>query len=245
MARFLAQNGNAVTVQMYPSTTIANVTTYLLGSVFGALCHQNGFLPLHASAVVTNDRVTAFLGDSGAGKSTFAAFLGRQGHQIVSDDICLLDLREPGGDSLPVIPVAVWLKLWKQSIDQFGEDPEEANRIFGKEDKFRVYLAADTLIPSVPQLTNLVFLERPSPGEHLETTSLDRLTGASALGKLMDTIYQAYLLEATGQLPHLFQICSRVLNGAAAYRLLAPRSWDRIQDGLELVQQNLLQPPHD
>lgn len=66
-ARYYVCNGNQVRLEFVPGTPIANVTTYLLGSCFGALCHQNGMLPLHASAVEFGGGVTAFLGDSGAG----------------------------------------------------------------------------------------------------------------------------------------------------------------------------------
>src|SRR5215469_12033678 len=87
-ARYYVANGNQVRVEIEPGAPIANVSTYLLGSVFGALCHQNGLLPLHASAVAQQDSngseisVTAFLGDSRSGKSTLAARLPRRGFPI-------------------------------------------------------------------------------------------------------------------------------------------------------------------
>ena len=137
VARYLVENGNRVTVELEDGAPEADVRGYLLGSVFGALCHQNGFLPLHASAVAADGQVTAFLGDSGAGKSTMAAFLERAGYRVVSDDICLL---VPEADGLRVAPVAGWLKLWQESFDSLGEVPAEENRIFSATEKYRRYL---------------------------------------------------------------------------------------------------------
>ena len=45
-ARYYVRNGNEVRLEIEPSAPIANISTYLLGSVFGILCHQNGMLPL-------------------------------------------------------------------------------------------------------------------------------------------------------------------------------------------------------
>src|SRR5437868_9067731 len=50
-ARYYVARGNDVRVDIEPGAPMANVSTYLLGSVFGVLCHQNGLLPLHASAI--------------------------------------------------------------------------------------------------------------------------------------------------------------------------------------------------
>jgi len=241
VARFLVQNGQTVTIDLYPEATIANVTTYLLASIFGALCHQNGLLPLHASAVVVDGAVTAFLGDSGAGKSTLAAFLKRRGYPIVSDDICLLESAQDEGFN--VIPVAGWLKLWRQSIEQIGDKPIDANRIYSKEDKFRVFLRESGVSSARSEqlrLRNIVFLERPSEEDSQQETLLETLSAGAAMGRLMNTIYQVYLMEAIGQYPRLFQHCAQILNRTQAFRLVTPRVWHRMDEALDLLETQLL-----
>ena len=71
---------------------------------------------------------------------------------MVADDICVL-----GADSR-VIPVAGWLKLWRASLDHLGESPDERNRVYSAEDKYRLYLENDAA--QRPKLANLVFLSR-------------------------------------------------------------------------------------
>lgn len=243
VARFLVQDGHTVTIDLCPAATISDVTTFLLGSVFGALCHQNGLLPLHASAVAIDSGVTAFLGDSGAGKSTLAAFLGRRNYPIVSDDICLLELADDG--SYRVIPVAGWLKLWRQSLERIGDKPVDANRIFHKEDKFRVFLnesGAGSDGTDRPTLRNIVFLERPAEGDSQSETRLDPLTAGAAMGRLMNTIYLGYLMEANGEYPILFQRCAQILSKTNAFRLRTPRVWEHMDEALDLLESRLLRP---
>lgn len=232
VARFHVRAGSEVRIEMEPGVAEADVRVYLLGSVFGALCHQNGFLPLHASAVEAGGQVTAFLGESGAGKSTLAAWLGRRGYRVVSDDICLVE-RAAGGPR--VIPVAGWLKLWRESWDALGEVPAEGDRIYSADDKFRFYLGRAGRGPA--PFRNVVFLE---PSEGTEEPILERVSAAVAVAGMMRLTYLDYLAEASGESATVFTFCAEVLGGARAYRLTAPRGWDAMDSVVELIEETLL-----
>jgi hypothetical protein len=238
-ARYYVRNGNEVRLQLAPDAPAADVSTYLLGSVFGVLCHQNGMLPLHASAIECAGAVTAFLGDSGAGKSTLAASLQRRGHRIVADDICLID---PDSDSEPlqVVPVAGWLKLWSEALQHLGETPVEQNRVFSTDDKFRIFLppplANSTLSPL--RLARVVFLAR-SP-DLRSPPSLELLPVLHAIAGLMEMTYAGYVPSLGGQKSRLFQRCAGVLRHAQAFRLTLPWGLDRIDSVLDLLETDLL-----
>jgi len=66
-----------------PRSFEANVLNFVLTA---ALTLQ-GEEPLHATAVRLDDRAVGFLGDSGTGKSTLAAFLLAGGAELVTDDM--------------------------------------------------------------------------------------------------------------------------------------------------------------
>ena len=70
VATFLVRRGREVIVQPVAEAIPADVRAYLLSPIFSVLCYQCGMYSLHASAVRVGDGVVAFLGDSGAGKST-------------------------------------------------------------------------------------------------------------------------------------------------------------------------------
>jgi hypothetical protein len=234
IARYYVAHGNEIRVEPAPGAPVANVSTYLLGSCFGALCHQNGLLPLHASAVASGDSVTAFLGDSGAGKSTLAACLHRRGYVIVSDDICLLDPSDPANPR--VIPVAGWLKLWNQTLEHLGHTPEEEHRVFSTDDKYRVFLPDSE--GATRRLTRVVFLSRCETPE--APSSLARLSVPEAVAALMDMTYAVYIPVLTGQQPRLFRECAGVFRHAQAYRLTRPWSLERTDEVLDLVERELL-----
>ena len=255
-ARYYVGHGRDVRVDVEPGVPIANVSTYLLGSVFGVLCHQNSLLPLHASAVAvrqtpaeakssnagsdklrtSNDldgSVIAFLGESGAGKSTLAACLQRRGYPIVSDDICLLD---PGADPPRVICVAGWLKLWRQSFDHIGEIPEEQHRVFSTDDKFRLFLPATDPAPRI--LHRVVLLEKAPSSD--AAPALTQLSTPEAIAALMDQTYVAYVPTLMGQQARIFRQCARIFQHAEAFRLTVPWSLHRIDDVLDLLERELL-----
>lgn len=240
VARYYVANGNEVRVESVPGVSASDVSTYLLGSVFGALCHQNGLLPLHASAIAQGDRVTAFLGDSGAGKSTLAAWLGRRGHSIVSDDICLLDPSDPANPC--VIPVAGWLKLWNQSLEHLGQTPDERHRVFSTDDKYRVFLPPAGNVNR--RLARLVFLERADSAD--AAPELTPISIPEAIAALMDMTYAVYIPVLTGQQPRIFKECAILLRHAKPYRLRRPWALERTDDVLDLLERELLEhaPEH-
>ena len=231
-ARYYVRNGNEVRLEIEPSAPIANISAYLLGSVFGVLCHQNGMLPLHASAIECGGVVSAFLGESGAGKSTLAACLQRRGHRVVSDDICLL---QSDSGAMRVIPVAGWLKLWNESLQHLGETPVEQNRVFSTDDKFRLFLPDPGSTRS--QLARVIFLAR-DPNAQAQP-ALQPLPLVDAIAGLMDMTYVGYVPALAGQQSTIFRQCARVFQHAHAWRLTVPWGLDRMDSVLDLLERDI------
>jgi hypothetical protein len=121
IATFLVKDGREITIDTPHSPDIPDVGLFLLGSVFGFLCHQRGLLPLHASCVAFGERAIAFAGASGMGKSTISACLLAQGAQLVSDDVTVIDVHAPGGPM--VLPSFPRQKLWRDTLDALDLAP--------------------------------------------------------------------------------------------------------------------------
>ena len=198
-----------------------DVRGYLTAWVFGALCHANGMLPLHASAVERAGVATAFCGESGTGKSTLAAFLEGRGWQVLADDICLL---EEDGEGMRILPVASWMKLWRGSLEALGRLAEEGTRTFSDEDKYRVPLVADGVPVAGRRLRHVVF---PVRGEGAQ---MEQMSVAATVARMMDAVYLRHVAYGMGTEERLFAQCARVLGEAEGWVLRVPWGFGRLEE---------------
>jgi hypothetical protein len=116
--RYEARNGAQVTIDCLPGADQRDVTDMIISRIMTIVIYQRGVLPLHASAVSIDDGIVALGGTSGAGKSTFAAALARNGHIVVSDDV--LPVQAPTGQIPLAWPGAARLKLSRAALDHLG-----------------------------------------------------------------------------------------------------------------------------
>jgi hypothetical protein len=84
-----------VTVHLHPGVDPGLVRVLAAGALIAIHLRLRHELVLHASAVRVDGRALAFVGASGMGKSTLAAALCREGHELVSDDVLRVDLTDP------------------------------------------------------------------------------------------------------------------------------------------------------
>jgi hypothetical protein len=228
-------NGEEIVVCPETGARPLDVRAYLLGTLFVALCQQRHLLPLHASAVSTENGVVAFLARSGQGKSSLAADLAQRGFSVLADDVCLIDSASSG--PAIVIPTAPWLKLWRNSLERLGRQVQGLERVFSEDDKYRLPLANT---PGPEPIGRLVFLET-NPNQ-ASATEIQELSAVEAIPLLMDLTHQAYVLQATGQLEQSFLRCSRVSSQARAYRLIRPWGLEHLESSVDTVEKFLRKP---
>lgn len=90
MQFWLDADGRNIWTSAPESWSFEDIATYLLGPVLGFLLRLRGTVCLHASALAIENQSIALVGPPGAGKSTTAAILARQGWSVVSDDVVAL-----------------------------------------------------------------------------------------------------------------------------------------------------------
>jgi serine kinase of HPr protein (carbohydrate metabolism regulator) len=202
-----------------------------MGSLFAVLCHQRGLLPLHASAIATPQGAVAFLGSSGAGKSSIAAFLSQRGHRILADDICLIDPAAPRDQR--VLPVAPWLKLWSTTLDALGESSRGLPRVFSDDEKYR-YGLQQLDVPT--RLAELILLER---AQDQTETSFERLAPVHALHAVLDLTYQSWLVRAMGRTEQYFLRCGQALDSVRVTRMRRTWSFDAMETTLLALEAHL------
>jgi hypothetical protein len=216
VADFEVSKGQHIRVWPAPQTTQKDVEIFLCGPVWGALCHQRGLLPLHASAVSGKRGIVAFAGQPGAGKSTTAASMGLLGYELIADDILPISVAQdtaPGG-----WPYLRRLKLQRDVITELALTPTEVVSETLDNDKY--FVIPKNIADDRWRCLDRIYLLEPSPTER--RISIDRLSGADAVRVLVDQTYHFnFVVNSRGFLDHL-KLCTLISKKAAIYRLRRP-----------------------
>jgi hypothetical protein len=190
VARYRIRGGREISIDPYPNASARNVRLFLLGSVFGVLCHQRGLLPLHANAIVVNGQAVIFAGQQGIGKSTLAAYYQSRGYRVLCDDVCVVSFDE-GGRPL-AWPGLARLKLWRDAAETFGYDSRKLERVVDDLDKYNV-----PLMPSIAKgpfpAARMYILSDWAAGAATEVVPL---TGSSSVQAIMSNTYRNTYLQA-------------------------------------------------
>ena len=198
VARFMVAGGKRIEVASEQCADPADVLSYLHGGVRGALIHQRGELPLHATTVLPpkGDGAVAICGDSGMGKSTLAASLVRQGWTAISDDLTRITWDE----QTPLAwPGSTGIKLMIDAAARLGLPPGSLERT----------AAGKVLMPitSKPDPVRLrcVITLRDDP-----SLSWRVLEGGAALAMLTQQTFRLHYVAALGMTAQHLQMTSRL-----------------------------------
>lgn len=221
------RRGEGITVQLDDPAKGGALNLYLVGTVYSAIAAINGLLPLHASAVEAGGRAIAFTGAPGAGKSTIAAALRRNGHAIVADDTLVLDaVHAP-----PLcLPGHKRLKLWPDSLELTGMTGTDlVSEAYPK--YFATSKGSD--ITAMLPLGAIVVLDVG------EDPRLDPVRGAERITVLDDDHYTARLhAAATGHDPATrLAILARVANTVPVWRFTRPMDTARFKETTDYMSQ--------
>jgi hypothetical protein len=129
IAKFSVHNGKTIVVDKFNTNPNNLYKLFLKGSAWGALLHQRGALPFHASSVEYNDEGIMICGKSGNGKSTLSYNLMQHGANYLCDDITAIKNGK-------IQPSHVSIKLWEHALTSLGKDYSNLNKIRPELDKY-------------------------------------------------------------------------------------------------------------
>ena len=217
VARYRVRGGRDILVDAEPGAAARNVRLYLLGSVFGALLHQRGLLPLHANAIELDGRVVAFLGHSGAGKSTLAAWFHDRGCRILADDVCVVSF--DGAGRAVAHGGVPRLRLWRDALERAGRDAEDFEPSYEDWDKYDVPTRAAPAPGPLP-LSHIYLLAKAQAGAE---AGIGRLDGVAAVEALMTNTYRGAYLRLMGEAERHLRDLLRLAAAVPLFR--AERRW--------------------
>jgi hypothetical protein len=218
VARYKIVRGEEIIIDLEQDVPPGDVRLYLLGSVFGALLHQRGCFPLHASTILTPDGLWAFTGESGAGKSTLAAWLHySQDWPVVSDDVAVLK-SENGCFYLEPGPPR--LKLWKDALKSLNISEKGLLNDLTKTEKYHLRPNCSLQTESSHSLSALFILNRTEDA----CATLHTMYGIEALQAVIYSIYNPQFGKYLNDPKRLINVASDLANHIKIYEYRRP--WD-------------------
>ena len=216
VAAYRVQGGREIAIAPREGASERNIRLFLLGSAFGAIIHQRGLLPLHANAIDIGGRAVAFMGHSGAGKSTMAAWFLDRGHRILADDVCVV---VPDAAGVPLAyPGIPRLRLWREALERTGRNADDLELAFDDTDKFNLPTPTPSQSGPIP-LSHVYLLEKAED----QAPQIQPLSGVAAVDALVANTYRGgYLARMGGTKRHLLA-CLALVKLVPVFR--ASRLW--------------------
>lgn len=224
VGRFFAHDGTTLDYCIEDGAALDAVQALLEGGVLGALIHQRGELPFHASTLVSprRDLVVALAGESGAGKSTTTYELIRRGWMMLSDDLTRVTIEE----RTPIVwPGRSRLRLTGDACARFGIDTTPCAPVPNWPDKYM--LDVERWHEPLP-LHALVALARNDGPLRIE-----RMSGAAALRAIAEQTYRLHYVAALGQTRRHLELVAATAAFTAVYRTSGRGSVSAVADAIE------------
>jgi hypothetical protein len=221
--------GRQIEITLAPDADEGELRLYVGGVIMAILLYQRNCLVLHSSAVQIDHQVVAFLGMSGAGKSSIAVALEKVGYPIITDDVLALHFLDGGVYAAPGYPQ---VKLTKESATTLGHDLDQLLPLHRVESKLGYRLQSAFPTALMP-LQALFFL---NIGEQIAIESLP------AQDKFLELL--THSAPTRWQIPgdglHLTQ-CARLVQQVPILQLKRPRNLSQLEDSARWVEQYILQ----
>jgi len=183
-------------VIVYPHALLGAATLehLLMDQVLPRLLFHRGRMVAHASAVKLADgRAWVFVGKSGAGKSSLAAYCAKAGLAMIADDTVQLKVGPSGAELIPAYPS---LRLWPDMIDALFPDQSEFVSIAqysSKMQRFELSRIQQTGDGSF-KLAALVFLGNP---DYEGPVQLRSMSGQDAAVSLLEALFTLDVYSST------------------------------------------------
>lgn len=231
--RFLVEGGSRIVVDPEDVADEVDVQTYLLGSAFGALLHQRGVLPIHASAVDVGGRAVAFVGPTGAGKSTLAAALVDRGYPLLADDVTALFATADDGFHVMAGPIGV--RLCGDASERYGPGDGPVLHRSGRRDKWEHVPESSGGALERP-LRSLYFLTYPGehPGEGVELAE----GVADSLKFLLLNTYRYVYVRGLGREAAHLRDCTALLERVPVHRIRRRWTLGRMETLVDLLEEH-------
>lgn len=235
VAVYHVRDGREIRIAVEPGADPGLVRLYTIGSAMGMALHQRGLLVLHGATVSRGGVARIIVGDSGTGKSTLAACLGRAGCAVLGDDTMVLWDATGGRSGKWLWQGSQVFKLWEDSIAAMGLGTAGLDRVGNRTDKYYVpnpdrEAVAGRAYDSGVELAEILLLEE---GDGVPRVA--PLDGISALRAIATNTYRPEYVGLLGREAEHFRQCGDLARDVPVGRLVRPWDMAAMQETVDLV----------
>lgn len=240
VGKFQIKSGSEILIDLIADVDESMIRLPLLGPVLALVLHQRSRFILHASAVVVDGVAALFAGASGQGKSTTAATLYGRGHQLMTDDVSAIVLRESAPPLL--LPGFPRVKLWPEAVSPaIQKDASELEPIHQAVEKRNCATLERFCQHSVP-VGRIYQLS----AEDIDSPKIVSLTHKESVAKLLENAYIPMLFS--NEFPcmllqqHRFRNvlqCANLARNVPVCKLERPYSLAQLPELASLIERDL------
>lgn len=197
---------------------------YLLGQALSFALVKCGFEPLHATCIVVEGQAVAFLGDSGFGKSSLAAYFISAGDRLLTDDLLLLQERPEGFIAYPGPPR---IKLFPDMARKYLGGVDGGVPMNSRGSKLILPLNRDRVCESPITLSAIYGLSPPQDMPDTQAVEFRSITSRQAFLELSCNTFNYVILDGD-RASRQIKETARIVNTVPVKRLLHPRSLEAL-----------------
>lgn len=232
-AKFYFKQGKEVIIEPHPNVTHRMIIQYLNGIGMSAILGQRGLIPIHGSAIKVGNKCWLILGHSGAGKSSLATALIKNGGKMLSDDV--ISIQDTDGQLL-VYPSFYEQKVANKLVDQFDlHEISEGEMIYltGPSGKHSIKRESEFCYEPTP-IEAIIMLRKTD-----DDLSIVEVKGINKLDLIIKNVFRKIFARISGHNKEIFKQFGKIANESRVFLLSRPYGVVTIDQQIELIENAL------
>jgi len=209
-------------IRCYPCADVnhESVRHLLINQVIPRVISHNGRIVLHASAVSIKQSTIAFLGDSGWGKSTIAAFFHTQGYPLLTDDSLLIEQKN---NEIVGLPSYIGARLWADSIGAVTNEYHDFHDLPCNFSKKQMIFQRNSITDNNDLPIRAFFiLNPPNQSITVDKITIEAILGARAITEILKHSFSLDMTDKNSISKKFNNIGEIVSSGVIVYQLHYP-----------------------
>ncbi|MFN0111298.1 MAG: hypothetical protein ACKVZH_20740 [Blastocatellia bacterium] len=208
-----------------PDIPPETINHLFLDQVFPCLLSRGNQMMLHAAAVGINGGAVAFIGETGAGKSTLTSSLCRAGFQLLTDD-GLLVVEEAG--RFWAVPGYPSVRLWPASLPEIFSEEIRSTDVAHYSDKQRVGAEQAAFSFAMERMPlRRIYLLRPREEEDERGIAIMPISPREAFNECFNSVFRLDFRDRA-LLTEQFTMTARLVERTPVFALSFPHDFSQL-----------------